>query len=80
MNTFTKLALSTLALAATVALLSGCEETPTFAPKSATAYTTTSIIVYCDKGTNVEYLVNTKHRSGGMTLRYNLDGTPKSCN
>ena len=35
--------------------------------------------VYCDKDTNIEYLVYRGYRTGGLTLRVNSDGTPKSC-
>ena len=79
MKKSTKLALVTLALTTTATLISGCEEPSTQAPKATGAYASADIEVYCDKNTNVEYLVNTKYRSGGITVRYNLDGSIKSC-
>jgi len=79
MKKFTKLALVALVLATTATLISGCEESSTQAPKPAGSYVNEDIEVYCDKNTNVEYLVYTQYRSGGMTVRYNLDGTIKSC-
>ena len=74
-----KFTLVTLVLATTVTLISACKAPPTQAPKATGAYTSADIEVYCDKNTNVEYLVNTKYRSGGITVRYNLDGSIKSC-
>jgi len=35
--------------------------------------------VWCDKKTNIEYLIFKGYKSGGMTIRYNANGTPKQC-
>jgi len=37
------------------------------------------INVYCDKDTNIEYLIYHKDDIGGITVRYNSNGKPKKC-
>ena len=37
------------------------------------------INIYCDIDTNVEYFIFKGYKSGGMTVRYNLDGSIKGC-
>ena len=38
-----------------------------------------SIFVYCDEETNIEYLVFDGLKTSGITIRYNLDGSIRTC-
>jgi len=76
-----KILLSLTALTA-VLLLTGCQETIAQKPNTSKVKTKAvqyGIKVYCDKETNVEYLIRKDYGTGGITPRYNLDGTLKGC-
>jgi len=71
--------ITSVALTAIV-LFSGCEDPEQISARKVNTYTAnTNIKIYCDKDTNVEYLLYSDYRAGGLTLRVNADGTPKSC-
>jgi hypothetical protein len=79
MKRFTKLGL--IALTALV-LFTGCDTEGRYQDTTSTTTVTNmsyGVNVYCDKDTNVEYLIFKGYDGNGMNVRYNLDGTIKSC-
>jgi len=77
MKNLTKISIVALA---TLTLLTGCEEHIARSATELNTYDANSVIkVYCDKDTNIEYFIFNKYKSGGISLRVNSDGTPKSC-
>jgi len=60
-----------------IVLLSGCQEVENKSPKKTSS---SDIKVFCDKDTNIEYLLYDGYKAGGLTLRVSPDGTPKRCN
>jgi len=58
----------------TLLFLTGCDS-----DKQERMYLSMSVKVYCDKSTNVEYLIFDSFRAGGITVRRNIDGTVKHC-
>jgi len=73
-----KILLSLTALTALL-LLTGCQETVRQRTEASAIDVSYGVNVYCDKVTNVEYLIYKEYRAGGLTPRYNLDGTLKGC-
>jgi hypothetical protein len=76
MNLISK-ALGILTTATLIVVLSGCQTEKNDNIKTTTY--TREISVFCDKETGVEYLKLDTYHAGGLTLRVNLDGTPKTC-
>jgi len=69
-----------LGLIALIALsFIGCNEPQTKAEAIHQNQNHNSINVYCDVETGVEYLRFSGYKAGGLTLRVNADGTPKTC-
>ena len=75
--------LGSCALAIVFPLLSGCDNNNNNdkidKPRSVGKYSSRDIEVYCDKLTGVEYLVNTKYRAGGITVRLDRNMKPRTC-
>jgi len=64
-----------------VTAFTGCENSVSKSPVKVDSITANGAVkVYCDKGTNVEYLITSGFQgTSGLTLRVNADGTPKTC-
>jgi hypothetical protein len=78
MNLISKMTLGILTTATLIVGLSGCGQTDKNDNIKTTTYTN-AVSIFCDKETGVEYLKLDTYHAGGLTLRVNLDGTPKSC-
>jgi len=64
-----------------ITAFTGCENSVSKSPAKVDNMTANGTVkVYCDKGTNVEYLITSGYQgTSGLTLRVNADGTPKTC-
>jgi len=64
-------------LAIVSVVLTGCEETKNL--KTSINYLGKHISVFCDKETNIEYLIFDGYEAGGLSVRYDTDGHIKTC-
>jgi len=71
--------MKTLLLISLLIIFAGCDDTTQASPKKISSYNTNLVSVYCDKKTNVEYLIFNKYEAASMSIRVNADGTPKQC-
>jgi len=70
----------TLTLMTVLVIFTGCDEIQKPQETSNNRISTKcGINIYCNKETNVEYLIYKSHRSSGLSVRYNLDGSIRSC-
>jgi uncharacterized lipoprotein YajG len=63
-------------------LLTGCNNQEESVQNSTEVFKTQitkGVNVWCDKETNIEYLITQFYRSGGITVRYNKNGSKKHC-
>ena len=74
MKNLTKISL----VLAIIMIFTGCDD-GSQKTKNTDTSVNRGINVYCDKEKGVEYLIFKGHKSGGMTIRTNADGSVSKC-